>query len=296
MLTRKNKYQYSLTIFDIKDDIKNSITDLTNDDGDIMLLGSDIFNYLTSNFATYFYTTLSEKIPSEVENSDVVTDFLRDYNNFIGREHENLQRRFLAYYKTEYNPLDNYKKMSNITTDYKGNEKDTMVFSGSEKDTSAFIGKEKSDNTRTGKDIHKYGEQTNTNTEQVSPENNNEFRNRQKNINTDNEYTNENSFENRHDITELSFDNRQNETTKTFTNRQNENTKTFMNREDEVNELTTGNIGVTSSQQMLQSEMDLRNSDLLSWLIDKFASEYLTPFPNYRQNEHSCFVPIWLEY
>ena len=86
---------------------------------------------------------------------------------------------------------------------------------------------------------------------------------------TYNDVTDEKTFTNRTD--ELSFSNRKDELS--FTNRQ--DTLTFTNREDETeydsemkhtgyDELERhGNIGVTTSQQMLQSEIDLRQYNFI---------------------------------
>lgn len=50
--------------------------------------------------------------------------------------------------------------------------------------------------------------------------------------------------------------------------------------EDVTNEHTNvhGNVGVTSSQEMLQRELDVRKFNMLEYIIDRFAHDYLVTF------------------
>ena len=76
----------------------------------------------------------------------------------------------------------------------------------------------------------------------------------------------------------LSFDNRKDITTSNTTNTNNatsNNVKEFLERYDEVTEHTEGNIGVTTSDQLLKSFIDLRwTLDFTINVIERFIFEY----------------------
>ena len=56
------------------------------------------------------------------------------------------------------------------------------------------------------------------------------------------------------------------------------NTKSFEDRKNVVTEKTSGNIGVTTSQEMLESEMLLRIKwNLAQFIIDNFVYKTCTP-------------------
>ena len=55
----------------------------------------------------------------------------------------------------------------------------------------------------------------------------------------------------------------------------NETKSTGTENETMTNE-THGNIGVTTSQQMLTSEIELRRYNLLEWIVDKYSGELLS--------------------
>ena len=64
--------------------------------------------------------------------------------------------------------------------------------------------------------------------------------------------------------------------TKSFTNRKNTNEKTFTNRQDEYNYHEYGNIGVTTTQQMITSQFPLTDLDALKrYIVNLFVHENL---------------------
>ncbi len=84
------------------------------------------------------------------------------------------------------------------------------------------------------------------------------------------------TFTNRETETETSFTNRQDTNVKSFTNRVTTDEKTFTNRQDETNEYTYGNIGVTTTQQMITSQFPLTELDeIKQYIVNSFVHKYL---------------------
>ena len=53
-------------------------------------------------------------------------------------------------------------------------------------------------------------------------------------------------------------------------------TQSVGNERETVKNETHGNIGVTTSQQMLSSELELRRYNILEWIVDKYSGELLS--------------------
>ena len=53
-------------------------------------------------------------------------------------------------------------------------------------------------------------------------------------------------------------------------------TQSVGNERETVKNETHGNIGVTTSQQMLESELQLRRYNVLEWVVDKYSGELLS--------------------
>ena len=53
-------------------------------------------------------------------------------------------------------------------------------------------------------------------------------------------------------------------------------TQSVGNERETVKNETHGNIGVTTSQQMLESELQLRRYNVLEWVVDKYSCELLS--------------------
>lgn len=133
----------------------------------------------------------------------------------------------------EYNPLNNYDKNSTITTTMNGKEINTNTPSGIETETTTI------------------GNGKVTNTSQISPNENDEFYNAAKNISENDEQMN---------LVERSFEDRN--TT---------DTREFENRNDVVVEHTSGNIGTTTSIDMLEQEQSFRMRSFLLDLMEKMV-------------------------
>lgn len=268
MLEHREKFPYTLTIFDMIENVKNVFTNII--DGErILLNGDEIYFYMKTHLDSFFFTCQLEKTVRDVKNSDVEDAFKDCYLSFVSRQLENVKRIYLAYYDTEYNPLDNYDKKSTITTEYNGGN--SNVKSGSESHNA----------TQSGNIVNSQGAQHSVNTQSVSPENNNTFYNREKSDSTidDSKHT-------------TSFNNVQNNLTDTYNNVK--DSFTYENRNDIVTERTSGNIGVTTSAQMLSGELQVRQFDIVSWFCKLFAAEELTANPPVQdENYHTV---MYLEY
>lgn len=220
------------------DDIKDKFNNIVNSDGDVMIEGTAIVEYLNTHYTDFNYNMESEKNHDQITNADIVNAFISDYNLFVSRELANLERIYQAY-TVEYRPLDNYDKNSTITTKIEGKETDNK--SGSEK--------------------HNNGAMHSTSVNSVSPENNNNFYGKEKDEANTDAITNETFFNNI------------------------KNEKTYTDRKDIVTEHTYGNIGVTTSMQMLTAEIEGRSFVLLKYFCSLFACDYLTPMPVV---DHEC--------
>ena len=84
------------------------------------------------------------------------------------------------------------------------------------------------------------------------------------------------SFTNRKTETETTYTNRQDTNTRTFTNRQTVDEKTFDDRIDTYDYREYGNIGVTTSQQMITSQFPLTDLDKLQhYIVNDFVHSNL---------------------
>lgn len=198
----------------------------------------------------------------------------------------------------EYEPLNNYDKTIDSTMGYSGSEVNTNIPTGSEISTTTKDGSEKVTETPTGIETNTYvksgseqlqsqhGAQTERNnvsafdeTSDYAPKDEHEidqytdtdttsFNNRQD--------TNTLSFTSRKTETETQFTDREDVTTNTFEDRQTVDTKTFNDRVDTYHLREVGNIGVTTSQQMLKAELELQYWNLYDHIADLFIGEMTT--------------------
>lgn len=138
--------------------------------------------------------------------------------------------------KKEYDPISNYDKNSEITTSKEGTESNSVSESGKEIDTTIIgVGKV-------------------TNTAKISPNEDSEFLNNSQNISENDAQTNSNE--------------------KSFENRETNSTLSFNERKDKVIEHTYGNIGVTTSTQMLEGEYALRMRSFYLELFEKIIKTF----------------------
>ena len=248
-------------------------------------------------YNTLYSTIIQEYNP--IENYKMVENITINYkgseknvNNFLGKEKNSVE--YVGKEKNSTNYLGN-----EVITDTKsGSESNTLTKSGSESNTLVKNGSENVNETATRGDITTtskkapfdsetfYNESqdltsqsnedvTNTTTTFTdradinttnfigrTDTNTTAFTNR-----TDTNTTNYNnvkndinkSFNERKDENIKEFENRNDTSVKEYENRTDENIKTFTDREDITTHTRSGNIGVTTSQQMLESQRLLAN-------------------------------------
>lgn len=169
-------------------------------------------------------------------------------------------------YKTttlDYNPIENYNRKQKTTTKREGSEADTR--SGSEErahggsDTLAYSGGTTSTPSGSTTNIH-------STTAFNEP---GDFANDTKDVTTYDGMQTSEMFKDRKDINQYNS----NETV-TYNDVKNEHT--FANRVDTTEDSTSGNIGVTTSQQMLESEREVAEFSVFSVIADIVQESFCT--------------------
>ena len=179
------------------------------------------------------------------------------------------EKMYLAI-QTEYNPLENYDRVEDTT--------ETLTKEGTEE--TAKTGSESNEKTGT-ESVEKQGSETSTpdGTETVTTQNNFNGYNSSQSVpvqdssqtTTFTQRSDTLSFTNRKDV--QSFQNRKD--TISFTDRK--DTLSFDERTDTrtIDGHIHGNIGVTTSQQMLESELQIRVYDLATVIYKDIADHFL---------------------
>ena len=240
----------------------------------------------------YRYNTLYATIIQEynpIENYKMVENITVNYkgseknvNNFLGKEKNSVE-----YVGKEKNST-NYLGTENITDTKSGSESNTLTKSGSENvnesatrgditttskkapfDSETFYNESQDLTSQSNEDVTNttttFTDRADINTTNFigrTDTNTTTFTNR-----TDTNTTNYNnvkndinkSFNERKDENIKEFENRNDTSVKEYENRTDENIKTFTDREDVTTHTRSGNIGVTTSQQMLESERMIAN-------------------------------------
>ena len=217
----------------------------------------------------YRYNTLYSTIIQEydpIENYKMIEEITVNYqgdektvNQFIGKEKNTI----------------NYKGEESTVDSKSGTDTNVLTKSGTESNTLAKSGSENVNESDTRGDV--------TTTTKKAPFDSENFYNESQDLtsqskadvkNTTTTFTdrvdnNTTSFTNRTDNEQItynssnninkSFNGRSDENIKEFDGRADESLKSFMNRKDVTTHTRSGNIGVTTSQQMLESQRLLAN-------------------------------------
>ena len=217
----------------------------------------------------YRYNTLYSTIIQEydpIENYKMIEEITVNYqgdektvNQFIGKEKNTI----------------NYKGEESTTDSKSGSDTNVLTKSGTESNTIAKSGTENVNESDTRGDV--------TTTTKKAPFDSENFYNESQDLtsqskadvkNTTTTFTdrvdnNTTTFANRTDNEQItynssnninkSFNGRSDENIKEFDGRADESLKSFMNRKDVTTHTKSGNVGVTTSQQMIESERLLAN-------------------------------------
>lgn len=194
-------------------------------------------------YDNFGYYEISEKIKNTTERKNkTMLEVIQEIasNMYLSNEY-----RYDTLYSSiiqEYNPIENYSMTEKIETSYNGKEINAVTYTGSEKETHS-IKEERTEHSQTN-------EGGTTNILKTAPYDSENFFNKEQSTTTQDSPTS----------SELSIGNTgENTTQKTFENRSDNNVKTFDGRNDIVTHTRSGNIGVTTSQQMLESQRALAN-------------------------------------
>ena len=208
-------------------------------------ISSENFQNLLRDFIydNFGYYEISEKIKNTTERKNkTMLEVIQEVcsNIYLSNEY-----RYNTLYSTiiqEYNPIENYSMTEKIETAYNGKEINSTTFTGSEKETHS-INEEHTEHSQTNEG----GTTIVLKTALYDSEN---FFNKEQSTTTQDSPTS----------SEIAIGNTgENTTEKTFENRSDNNVKTFEGRNDVVTHTRSGNIGVTTSQQMLESQRSLAN-------------------------------------
>ena len=208
-------------------------------------ISSETFQNLLRDFIydNFGYYEISEKIKNTTgRKNKTMLEVIQEVasNIYLSNEY-----RYDTLYSTiiqEYNPIENYSMTERIETSYNGKEINATTFTGSERETHA-INEQRTEHSQTN-------EGGTTNVLKTAPYDSESFFNKEQSTTTQDSPTS----------SELAIGNTgENTTEKTFNNRSDNNVKSFDGRNDVVTHTRSGNIGVTTSQQMLESSRSLAN-------------------------------------
>ena len=234
-------YEYIESNFNSKPFIKSGLIDSFANNP----ISSENFQNLLRDFIydNFGYYEISEKIKNTTERKNKsMLEVIQEVasNIYLSNEY-----RYNTLYSTiiqEYNPIENYSMSEKIETTYNGSEVNSTEYNGTE--TNAHnINEQTVNNNQTT-------EGKTTNVLKTAPYDSENFFNKEQSSTTQENPT----------VTESSTHiEGNNSEVKSFDNRVDRNTRTFNGRNDVVTHTRSGNIGVTTSQQMLESQRSLAN-------------------------------------
>lgn len=261
--------------------------------------GNDIINLLISKYKKWCFEYDDSRpfIPSTVptgwddEHIDAYSIFLEMWYGFVNTELNNSVAMAIKAIKSEYDPISNYDKTSEIkrgTLDVDYTE--TQTPSGKKTIEESDTGTETNTLDKSGQ-IETETSYGKTDTNKVTSDENATFRNETQTEgggsdtvtetyganNEPYQETDTKTFTNRKHTTEETYDEYQIENAKEYTTV----TKLINTSGDDVTsyehmyEVTKGNIGTMTSQQMIESSIVLALNNLTEKIVSRFVSEYL---------------------
>lgn len=238
-----------------------------------------------------FMSKYGDRSPTKLVNLfNIETGDRTKLSNYIYNKYYKQWIRLKNILEVEYNPIENYnrKEIETITgndthkgtvtddgTDilsYNGTSIDTTKYDGSESDTTTYTGTENRHSTvddKTTIDNNVYGYNSTTSTPH-NTQTNDLVGDRSETV----------SYTNRKDNNTTTFNERKDTVTSTFDGRNDSNKKdnvetrdlTNTRNENKTSEIS-GNIGVTTSQQMIKSEIELWKWNFIDTVFENVANE-----------------------
>ena len=210
--------------------------------------------------------------------------FKRMFQGYLATHNNSLNRIYEAL-NTEYGILDNYNGQSTITVSELGTEGTKHTIDGQKEIDSSMTGSRENELAITGSKKETMKELPDNNTKysdtqitQISPEGDSSFTNQSK-ITTESEKrsaSNETTYTNYKEKNTESFNNYKTNVTESYSNDYVDKfEKSFNGRQTVTEEVKHGNLGVTTSQQMIESEISLRlKSNFYDMIFDDFVKMY----------------------
>ena len=195
-------------------------------------------------------------------------DFYKSAIGLWSNKHYRTFEKWINALNIDYNPLENYDRMEEWSDSGSRTNTGTVSDSGIRKNT----GTQSTESS--GKDNFKESGNS-TSSDEISAYNSNSFQNDKKNTtnSSNSSETNTTTNSTRTDnLTESNSNTRTDNLTESNSNTSTDNLseKTNSNRIGRAH----GNIGVTTSQQMLQSELDIAKWNIYEQITDLFLSEF----------------------
>lgn len=232
--------------------------------------------YFKHKYATRFYPVLRGSDPATL--SDAYNDFSFDFRSWVNNRQHNIDRMYQAIFDYDYSPIENVDRYETETTDH--NAVTTYGKSTTESG---------SDSVAYGKTLSKTGSDTDTKTGTetlgLSGGETNEMQ--KAGFNSPNSYTpdtkNIQAFQSREDKTTFNTTEGHNHNTtdteggtdrttygKVLTDGGHDDNNIDIERTLRVH----GNIGVTTNNQLIEAELEMRLKSLAEMLLDNFINDY----------------------
>ena len=183
-------------------------------------------------------------------------DFYKSAIGLWSNKHYRTFEKWINALNIDYNPLENYDRMEEWSDSGSRTNTGTVSDSGSRKNTGT-------QSTETIVKDNFTGSGNSTSSDEISAYNSNSFQNDKKNTTNSSNSSETNTTTNSTRTDNLSESN-------SNTRTDNLSEKTDSDRKGRAH----GNIGVTTSQQMLQSELDIAKWNIYEQITDLFLSEF----------------------
>ena len=195
-------------------------------------------------------------------------DFYKSAIGLWSNKHYRTFEKWINALNIDYNPLENYDRMEEWSDTGSRINTGTVSDSGSRKNTGT-------QSTETIGNDNFTGSGNSTSSDEISAYNSNSFQNDKKNTtnSSNSSETNTTTNSTRTDnLTESNSNTRTDNLSESNSNTRTDNLseKTNSDRKGRAH----GNIGVTTSQQMLQSELDIAKWNIYEQITDLFLSEF----------------------
>lgn len=273
LLVNDTTNDYTVSGTHIVDDQPVTVTLVTDQQfRDIMIAKYNIFNMLSPGYPdpeTHQYVSLV------TNKTEAIAYFKKLFDRWVADKIAGYIKLYEALRAT-YNPVNNYDKTIHSTMEYSGTETTTETPTGKETVELTKTGSEKSTETPTGEESVEHSIGQSTVTSSKTTYDSATFQDTDKQVDNARTNTDTTKFEDRQTETELSFTNRKDTEERSFTGRKTETEKAFDDRVDTYNYREWGNIGVTTSQQMITSQFPLTELDKLQhYIVNDFVHNNL---------------------